>query len=122
MTIEAKRRAIVRRGNAPVGNVSRGAGGQITMITFNGYKDAPQAPVVFVNNIGGIYRVDDNNVKVTMVATLPNADGVLESVAAVHLIYDERTWVEIGEMFRFAYAEFKAGGLHGDGGKRRTAQ
>ena len=90
------------------------------MIEFSRYRENPLAPTVIVNKVGGIYQVNSTLIKVTFVAQFPLAGGEVDPVATVHLIWPTRQWLESGDIFRFAMAEFQRGMIHDDGGGRRA--
>lgn len=123
MTIEAKRRAKVRRSRVPLGDVRRGAGGEVEMIEFSEYRRNPLAPTFFVNRAAGIYRVNPNIIKVTFALATPGAGGTVETGEIVSLMWENRDWHEAGDLFRWAYGEIRRGTFHNaipdDGGGRR---
>jgi hypothetical protein len=77
------------------------------MILFNAFRERARTPTLYVNTIGGIFRVDANTLKETLCATLPNARGDMETVATVHLIWPTNTWLESAALIRYARHEYE---------------
>jgi hypothetical protein len=80
-------------------------------IRFKGFKERPRTPVIYVTNIGGLYRVDENTIKETLITELPNSHGGTDSVSAVHLIWPAWRWLDSEEIYRFSRRQFQQCGL-----------
>ena len=120
MTVEAKRKARVRRSRVPLGDVRRGVGGEVEMIEFIPYRENPLAPLCIVSKVAGLYRLNNGLIKVTFAIDLPVAAGGTDTVAAGHLLWtSEQDWLHSHEVFKFATSEFQRGILRDDGGGRR---
>jgi len=124
MTVaEAKKRARVRRSRVPLGDVRRGAGGEVEMIEFSEYRRNPLAPTFFVNRPAAIYRVNPNIIKVTFALATPGPAGAVDTSEIVSLVWENRDWHDAGDLFRWAYTEIRRGTFQGalpdDGGGRR---
>lgn len=112
---------------ATIGKVSRDAGGAIEMIEFTEYRPNPAAPTVYVNKVGGIYRVDRTLIKVTFISGTPGPGGSHLYVESASLLWEPNRWMEAGDCFRWAISEFAKGTFHGavrdgDGGRRGRTQ
>src|SRR6267142_2294753 len=112
MTIEAKKRAKVRRSRVPLGEMRRGPGGEVEMIEFLEYRRNPAAPTIFVNKAAGIYRVGSDLIKVTFAQTLSTAGGIPDTTETISLIWPQGDWHEAGELFRWAFQEMRRGTFH----------
>lgn len=105
--IKATKSTKMRRHNARLGKVSRDAGGTVTMVQFNAYRDNPLAPTALVSKIGGIYRVDAHLIRVTFIDEIPNYDGEFEAIAQSHLVFKtEADWFAAKELLDFAMEQF----------------
>jgi hypothetical protein len=112
-TVEAKKKAMMRRGSVRPGEVRRGPAGEVEMIQFNAYRDNPLAPTALVSKIGGIYRLNTHLIRVTFIDEQPNALGDVEAVAQSHLIWKTaQHWLDTNELFRWAMGEFRHGTFH----------
>jgi hypothetical protein len=111
----AKKKAMMRRGSVRLGDVRRDAAGNVTMIDFVPYQNNESAPAIFVNGVGGVYKIGPHSIQVTFIKQIRNADGDLETKAEVHLIWDEKAWLDGGKLFRFAMSTYEAG-YDDDGG------
>jgi hypothetical protein len=118
MTTQATKRTRVRRSAVPPGDVRRGAGGEIEMIEFNAYVRNPLAPKIFVNDVGGIYRIDQGIWQVVFINKPHLPEGSTDAVEQGSLIWPERRWHASGELFRWAMAEILGGKFQGDGPRR----
>lgn len=100
----------MRRNRERLGEVARDGAGNVTMIRFSTYKDNPLAPTALVSKVGGIFRVDTHLIRVTFIDDVPNAEGVMETVAQGHLIWKTAAdWIATREIFQFAMKEFQDG-------------
>lgn len=80
------------------------------MITLKRFRDNPLAPTMLVSDVGGIYRVNSHLIRCTFVDDVPNAEGVLETVAQGHLVWKtEQNWLASGKTFRLIMSEFQRG-------------
>lgn len=108
---------------AIIGKVFRGAGGIVQMIEFTEYTPNAGAPTAVVNKVAGIYRLTPTLIKCTFALGTPTAAGVIRTIEAANLIWDMNDWLEAGDSFRWAIAEFTKGTFQNavpdDGGGRR---
>ena len=103
--------------------IGRGDRGLVNMIEFVEYRPNPAAPLIYVNKIGGIYRMDRTLIKACFVNASPGPGGTVQYVEAVNLLWEPNRWAEANEQFKWAVDEFMKGTFHGsmpdDGGGRR---
>jgi hypothetical protein len=119
---KATTKAKMRRKTVPFGEVRRDTGGNVTMIQLKPFKDNPLAPTALVSDVGGIYRLDTHLIRCTFIDEIPNAEGVLETVATSHLVWKtEQHWLATRDVFGWVMNEFLRGAF-GDGGRRRKMQ
>jgi len=90
------------------------------MIEFNAYIRNPLAPKLFVNDVGGIYRIDQSIWQVTFINKPQNAGAAGDAVEQGSLIWPERNWYAAGDLFRWAMAEILRGTFRGDGQRKRA--
>lgn len=122
MTTLAKKRKMRRKRVRPNAEIRRGAGGVIEMIEFNAYRRNPLAPTVFVNKIGGIYRINPHIVKVTMCQlTSSEQSGDINLTEACSLLWENAEWDDAFDGFRWAHGEIRKG-VFVDDGRRSRAQ
>jgi hypothetical protein len=72
------------------------------MIEFNSYRRNSRARKIFVNDIGGIYRLDGGIIQVTFINKFE--DPHLVPVEQGSLIWPEHHWHHYGEMLHWAHA------------------
>jgi hypothetical protein len=89
-------RAITRRGTHTE---------EAVMIEFNECRPNPGAPTLFVNRIGGIYRVSKSIMKVTFVLTTAGK----ETVEAASLLWEDAELYEANSTMRWALEECRRG-------------
>lgn len=119
MTMSAKKKTHIRQGAAANWDVRRGPEGEVRMIRLLTYRDNPLAPTALVCKIGGIYRTDTHLIRVTLVDEVPNSEGIVEVIAAAHLVWKtEANWLESGTDFRWIMQEFRRGTFIADGPRR----
>jgi hypothetical protein len=83
------------------------------MIQFHAYRDNPLAPTAFVSSVGGIYRHNENLIRVTFI------NDATDPVVQSQLIWTPWAWLESQPLFDFAMREFRRGTFYG-GGRLRT--
>src|SRR5712672_297031 len=106
MMTRATKRTRVRRNTVPLGEVRRGAGGAVEMIEFTEYVRNPHAPQLFVNKVGGIYRIDDI-IKCTFVLAIPGVGGIMQTVEQGSLLWQHHAVIEANEAFDWAFKEMR---------------
>jgi hypothetical protein len=111
----------MRRKAARPGEVSRDAGGNVTMIDFLKFEANKDAPAIFVNSVAGVYSISENNVQVIFVVRLRDPESGLEHRQVVSLIWDEQDWLASRKLFAFAMAEWERT-KKGDGPRKRVMQ
>jgi hypothetical protein len=82
------------------------------MIEFNAYVRNPLAPRIFVNDIGGIYRLDGGIMQVTFVQKFHDPN--LNAVEQGSLIWPEHNWFHYGDMVHWAMQQIARGTFRGD--------
>ena len=77
------------------------------MIEFNSYVRNPLAPRIFVNDIGGIYRLEGGIMQVTFISKFhdPNVNPVEQG----SLIWPAHDWYRYGDMLHWAQQEIARG-------------
>jgi hypothetical protein len=80
------------------------------MMQFHDFIERRRVPALYVNTYGSLYRIDENTLKETLCATLPNARGNLETIAVAHLIWPTRSWLQTGYLVRYARREYERTG------------
>ena len=111
----------MRRNTARLGEVNRDAGGNVTMIDFLTFEANKEAPAIFVNSVGGVYSISENNVQVIFVVRLRDPESGLEHKQVVSLIWDEKDWLATRKLFQFAMNEWESTKKH-DGARKRLMQ
>lgn len=89
------------------------------MIEFLQYETKSEAPVIFVNGVGGIYKIGANSLQVVFITRLKNADGEWMSKGVISLIWDEKAWLDAGRLFRFAMEQWQHGSREDGIGRKR---
>jgi len=82
------------------------------MIEFNAYIGTTRAPQIFVNDIGGIYRLGGGIIQVTLLKQFeePNRRPVEQG----SLIWPEASWFHYAGMLHWARKEIERGTLRRD--------
>jgi hypothetical protein len=78
------------------------------MIEFNAFVRNPLAPRIFVNDIGGIYRLDGGIMQVTFVQKYQDGSN-LNAVEQGSLIWPEANWFHYAGMLHWAKKEIERG-------------
>jgi len=117
MTIEAKKRRTMRRSRKPRGDIRRDAAGDIDMIELLAYTRNPLAPRIFVNDVGGIYKMPGGIWRVSFVQKYEGPNGIIEATEQTSLIWPERNWRESNDVFRWVFQELGRGTFNHEGAR-----
>ena len=82
------------------------------MIEFNAYVRNPLAPRIFVNNVGGIYRLEGGIIQATFVQQF--RDPNFNTVEQASLLWPEAHWHAYGDMLQWVQREIERGTFRGD--------
>lgn len=103
MTTEAaKKRALVRRKRVKLGDLRRGAQGEVIMDFARGVSDIG-APEIFVTGLAKVTKISDAVVRVTLYSHFESDPGAPpDKRAVVHLVWDIHQWSHAIDMSREA--------------------